>query len=351
MATAISILMPIRNGERWLAPAIDSLLAQDFRNFELVIVDDGSSDSTLSILEQYKANDNRVRIFRQSPRGIAVALNLGLANSTAPLIARLDADDIAHPSRLYLQKKFLDDAPAFGLVGSWAKKIDEDGNRIGKISPATENDELVLALRKNNPFIHSSVMFRTELVRSVGGYRPFFEAAEDYDLWLRISSVAKVCNISQSLIQYRWHSQNTTQRRRLKQAFSARMARNIAVIRETTGREPGEITGSAPDWWSPTALSSFYSADARIYRLLSFAERRVFNRPEAHEAVGVPEGISLNRIERKFLRLALINIAKSSNPFERLSFGEFIKASFKVGPFAGVYLLMQAFLNWIINIR
>jgi glycosyltransferase involved in cell wall biosynthesis len=327
---AISAIMPVRDGERWLAPAIDSLLAQDFADFELLIVDDGSQDSTPETLARYAAQDRRIRLFRQPHLGLAAALNLALANATAPLVARLDADDVALPRRFAQQKKFLDAAPSFALVGSWAEKIDETGNRIGYIKPATEDGELKRALRKDNPFIHSSVMFRTEIARNAGGYRAFFEAAEDYDLWLRISSIASVANIPEPLIRYRWHPENVTQRNRLRQAFSVRLAKRAAALR-SIGKEPDDVNGAPPDWHAVGA-ANWYAEDVKLYQLLAALDEI------PPDALDWDKVSPLSSVERRWLADTLSRLVRSP---ERSKFSQrtLLKAAFRAGPVLGLKFL------------
>jgi glycosyltransferase involved in cell wall biosynthesis len=334
---AISAIMPVRDGERWLAPAIDSLLAQDFADFELLIVDDGSADSTPEILTRYAARDRRIRLFHQPRLGLAPALNLALANATAPLIARLDADDVALPSRFSRQKKFLDTVSACGLAGAWAEKIDEAGNRIGLIKPATEDSELKRALRKDNPFIHSSVMFRTEIARNAGGYRAFFEAAEDYDLWQRISSIASVANIPEPLIRYRWHPENVTQRNRLRQAFSVRLAKHAAALR-AVGKEPDDVNDGPPDWRTVDA-ASWYAEDVKLYRLLALDEIPLAALDEIlPDALDWDKVSPLSSAERRWLAAALSRLARSPDR-SKFSQRALLKAAFRAGPVLGLKFL------------
>src|SRR6516225_3256698 len=147
MTPAISVIMPVRNGAEWLAEAVASVRAQDFGDFEFLIVDDGSDDGTAAMLAGLAAADPRIRLLRQAPQGIVAALNNAIAEARAPYLARLDADDRARPDRLGKQ----------------------------------------LAFMEAHPFMHSALIMRAALVRQNGGYRAGFRAAEDYDLWLRMA--------------------------------------------------------------------------------------------------------------------------------------------------------------------
>src|SRR5262245_43626 len=165
MSPRVSVLMPARNAARWLEEAIASLQAQTLADFELLAIDDGSTDDTQAILLRTARIDPRVRVFRTEPRGLVHALNLGIAEARADLLARLDADDGAAPERLATQVRYLAGAPDVALLGSWAHRINEHGVITGRLQPATESDDLQRILLHSNPFIHSSIMLRTALVR------------------------------------------------------------------------------------------------------------------------------------------------------------------------------------------
>ena len=264
--------MPVYNGSRWLAEAIDSVLAQTLSNFELLVIDDGSTDDTPRLLAQYADRDRRIRVLRQDHLGLVAALNRGLAEARGPLLARLDADDRALAHRFAAQLRFLTDNADFGLVGSWARKIDEDGVVRGQIRPETVPERLSEQLLRGNPFLHSSIMMRTELIRGLGGYRSAFEAAEDYDLWLRVSEHSKVANLAEFLIEYRWHPDAVTRRKAIRQSFSVRLAQRSAQARRQSGRDPAGGLTNPPDWNAIEPSASFYADDAALYRLLSAAD-------------------------------------------------------------------------------
>jgi hypothetical protein len=184
-APVVSVIIPVHNGGRWVGEAMDSILGQTLSELELLMVDDGSTDDSVAQIESRAAQDARVRLFRQSHAGAAAALNLALASARTPLMARLDADDVAHTSRLERQVAFLAEHPEVGAVGAWAIDIDAKGRLRGRRQPETDPQVLRQLLLRRNPFIHSAVTARTDIVRRVGGYRRAFDIAEDYDLWLR----------------------------------------------------------------------------------------------------------------------------------------------------------------------
>lgn len=309
MAPLVSVIMPVHNGGPWLRPAVDSVLGQDLADFELLAVDDGSTDGSDAVLRRYAEADPRVRVLQPPGRGLVGALNCAIVAARAPLIARLDADDIAKPERLAIQRGHLDAHPRVGLLGSFAEKIDQDGHVIGRLTPATGSDELKTLLARTNPFIHSSIMMRTDIVRRLGGFRAAFEAAEDYDLWLRVSEVAELGNLPEYLTLYRWHPANVSQRKELRQSFSLRLARRSAAARRETGHDPADALTMPPDWHAETP--GFWAEDARLYGILELSDPA--RSPPATDPDLTPLMASLAGLthkERKFAQRALLNLIK-----------------------------------------
>jgi glycosyltransferase involved in cell wall biosynthesis len=259
--------MPVRNGARWLRQAVDSVLNQEFRDFELVIIDDGSDDDTVGLLDRC-ARDDRVRVLRQPPQGIAAALNRGIAAARAPCLARLDADDVARPDRLARQLGFLERHDRVDLVGSAAQVIDEVGTVIGCVAPPTDSGKLARHLRRGNPIVHSSIMMRADAVRRVGGYRNAFGAAEDYDLWLRMAENAGIANLPERLVALRRHDASVSRRNAVRQAFSVRLAQRSAAARRTGASDPAAALAEPPDWWAANAASAFFAPEVGFYRFL-----------------------------------------------------------------------------------
>ena len=260
--------MPVRNGADWLPEAVASVQAQDFGDFEFLIVNDGSEDGTAAMLSGFAAVDGRIRLLHQPPQGIVAALNAAIAAARAPYLARLDADDRAKPGRLGKQLAFMEAHPEIGLLGTCAESIDAGGNIIGRLTPPTGGARLLRVLSRTNPFIHSSVMMRTALVRRIGGYRAAFKAAEDYDLWLRLAEAGGVANLADYLTQYRRHDSNLSQRDAIRQSFSVRLAQRSAAGRRSAAGDPARSLATPPDWWAKTVETAFFADDIGLYRLL-----------------------------------------------------------------------------------
>jgi glycosyltransferase involved in cell wall biosynthesis len=198
MTPAVSVLMSVHDGAPLVAAAVASVLAQTAGDLELIVVDDGSTDATPDLLAAVR--DPRLRVLRQERTGLTRALNAGLARAVAPLVARLDADDIALPERLERQCAFLAREPAVGLLGTAAREIDSRGALVRIVRPPLDDAALRHALIRANPFVHSSVMVRRALVERAGGYDATLPVAQDYDLWMRLARVARLANLADVLV-------------------------------------------------------------------------------------------------------------------------------------------------------
>ncbi|HMK04832.1 MAG TPA: glycosyltransferase [Ferruginibacter sp.] len=198
----ITVLMPAYNTEKYIAEAIASVLDQTFIDFELLIINDGSADKTVQVINSF--TDPRIRLINQTNQGIAAALNIGLLNARAELIARFDADDICMPDRLMLQYKFLSVHPDHIIVGSDADFIDMYGDFVyTRRLPAHTNEEIQELTGNKCPFIHSAVMFRKTPVMEAGGYNVHAHAFEDLLLWSKVLKQGKAYNLSQKLLRVR----------------------------------------------------------------------------------------------------------------------------------------------------
>ncbi len=195
---AVSVLMSVRNGAPWVREAVESVLAQTAGDLELIVIDDGSTDATPDLLASIR--DPRLRAERRPRAGLARALNDALEQARAPLVARLDADDLALPERLARQRAFLGAHPEIGLLGTGAREVDAAGRELRIIWPPQEDAVIRRALIRRNPFVHSSVMMRRTLVERLGGYDASFPVAQDYDLWLRLSGITRMANLPEPLV-------------------------------------------------------------------------------------------------------------------------------------------------------
>ncbi|HKH64918.1 MAG TPA: glycosyltransferase [Solirubrobacterales bacterium] len=230
-APEVSVVTAVYNGERYLAEAIESILGQSFADWELVIVDDGSTDGSSRILAEYTAADPRVVVHRQENGGVAAASNRGLELARAPLVARLDADDLSMPGRLEQQHRFLRDHPQVGMVGGQGAIIDRDGREVAEVRYPLDDAAIREQLERTTGFVHSSVMIRKEVLDQVGGYRSEFDGAEDLDLWLRIAAHTQLAHLPERVVSYRIHPDQASNKIEL-QAVRILAARESARRRE-----------------------------------------------------------------------------------------------------------------------
>jgi glycosyltransferase involved in cell wall biosynthesis len=202
----VTVVMAVYNGEAYLRPAIDSVLAQTYQYFAFVIVNDGSTDRSDEICRSY--TDKRVRVITlQTNRGLSAALNAGLAATQTGLVARLDQDDIAEPQRLARQREVMLARPELALLGSQAVAITPEGAETGTVRRPLESASILWSSMFENPFAHTTVMFRTAVVRDeLGGFRSSYDPfAQDYELWCRVMLHHPVANLADRLVRHRVH--------------------------------------------------------------------------------------------------------------------------------------------------
>jgi glycosyltransferase involved in cell wall biosynthesis len=229
MHPKVTILMPVCNARKYIAEAIRSVMDQSFSDFELLIVDDGSTDDTLKTILQFK--DPRIKILCKEKEGISAALNAGLRMARGAYIARFDADDICMPRRLERQVLFLDGHPAYLVVGSDAEYISENGEYLFSfLCKGHTHREIVGNMYRHCPVIHSAAMYRKEAILRMGGYSPHAHNFEDHLLWIQLLKTGRCCNLPEALIKVRINPQSVTiderwrgrRFRRLKQGILAR---------------------------------------------------------------------------------------------------------------------------------
>lgn len=207
-APLISVVMSCYNADRWLVESIESVLNQTWKDFEFIIVDDGSTDETGRIIARYAAEDGRIVPISKPNTGLSDSLNFGIAYARGEWVARLDADDISEQTRLARQVQVVHENPSIVLLGSGFSVIGENSAAKGRVFRYPSNHSIIVnRLSKLGPvFPHSSSFYRTKVVRAVGGYRTRLQRAQDIDLWLRLSEVGEICCIDSPLVKIRKHS-------------------------------------------------------------------------------------------------------------------------------------------------
>jgi glycosyltransferase involved in cell wall biosynthesis len=236
----ISVLLPVYNGGPYLDVAVRSVLAQTFADFELLAIDDGSTDGSLEMLRSYE--DHRVRVIENGRNlGIVETLNRGLSLAGGEFVARMDSDDISLPGRFERQAGFLDAHPGVGVVGTSGGLIDGRGEFLAPFRYPLSHEAILFSLHFFCPLAHPSVMMRREVVLSAGGYRSAglswggASFPEDYDLWWRLGDVTRLANLPDRLLLLRKHPETLTARRMKEFRYSA-----AAISRERIGERLGE---------------------------------------------------------------------------------------------------------------
>ena len=246
----ISVVMSVYNGEWHLAEAIDSILGQTMSDFELIVIDDGSTDGTPRILEEYAARDDRVRVVRnESNLGLTLSLNRGLGLARGEYFARQDADDISRPQRLALQVQLLDANPHLGAIGTGFQRIDDDGIPLGEPTKVSADHEVLRAsLLMINPLPHCSLVARRTLVQELGGYDEELPYAQDYDLWWRAGRGALLGAVPDALVLSRRGEGISTrhfeEQRRCSQEVTLR------AVRESLGDRSLDEAAFRRFWWT-----------------------------------------------------------------------------------------------------
>jgi glycosyltransferase involved in cell wall biosynthesis len=198
---AITVLLSVFNGRRYVSEAVESILAQTFRDFEFLIIDDGSTEPISELINSYR--DPRIKLVRQENRGLARSLNRGIKEATGEFIARMDADDVSAPRRLELQYEAISQNGDLDLVGSFFRVIDDKGEVVERKQILMDQDYRLWRLQFHNNYAHGSIMFRKSAVAAAGLYNEQLTVAQDYDLWSRICRPGNSCVIPEYLYSHR----------------------------------------------------------------------------------------------------------------------------------------------------
>jgi hypothetical protein len=248
-APAVTVLMAVRDGARFLPAALASILAQQGCDFEVIVCDDGSTDATPRLLAQHAARDARIRIITLAPSGLSAALNVGLQAARTAWVARMDADDVAWPERLAVQLAAAAAHPEAAGIGSAWRIIDAAGRPGAIVRPPTEPRAIAAALMEHNCLAHPTMLLHREAVRAAGGYRAGFRHAEDYDLWLRLAERHPLRAVPQPLLDYREHAGQVS-RTGLEQQLLSELAAQLAASARRRGEpDPAEGVALADRAW------------------------------------------------------------------------------------------------------
>jgi len=234
----VSVLMPVHNGEPFLSDAVESILNQSYGDFELILIDDGSTDKTYEILQQFVQMDPRIKVFsNHSNLGLTKSLSSGLAKCRGEFIARHDADDLSEPDRFACQVGFLNNHPNHGVIGTAVTRIEHQGSKIDQPGIISGNNRIQSYLERVNPFTHGTVMMRKSVLDKVDGYRNCFYYSQDYDLWLRLSRVTFLENLSECLYKLRIHTDGISRKNHYVQVQYAALATIFSKERLKNGED------------------------------------------------------------------------------------------------------------------
>lgn len=205
----LSIIMPVYNSVKYVAEAVNSLLSQSFTNFELIIINDASTDGSTDVLKNFK--DSRIKLLNNNKNGgIVYSRNRGLAKARGKFVAQFDSDDVALPEKFEKQIGFLKKNPGFGMVGSWVRMIDGDGKMMKEKWKLPAKPRLIPAIMLfRNYFVQSTIVVRREAIPE-GGYRSGFDVVEDYQMWIDIAKKYPTWNLPEYLVNYRVHGLSAT---------------------------------------------------------------------------------------------------------------------------------------------
>ncbi len=269
----ISVVLPVYNALPYLEEAVASVLGQSFADFELIAIDDGSTDDSLAVLQRLADGDARLRIITRENRGITPTLNEGIAAATGEFIARMDGDDICLPDRFARQVAFLDRHPEVVVVGGRFLVIDPEGRPLVTMAMPPDHTEIDARHMggRTMALCHPAAMIRRDAALAVGGYCEEYVNAQDIDFWLRLAEVGRLANLDEVLLKYRQHPKSVGYARRAQQVMSAwqaaqRAAERRGIAFDVPPPETAPATAELPyrkwGWW---ALTEGHVATARHY--------------------------------------------------------------------------------------
>lgn len=310
----VSVIMPAYNASAFIRAAVDSILAQTFRDFELIILNDGSTDDTLAIIDGYI--DERIRLINKSNSGVASTLNLGLKEAKGEFIWRHDADDISLPTKLERQMEFMDAHPEFVLCATQVAFMTERGKIAwDKRQPKTKwlGDDGFREVRFEDfspysPVTHGTTLFRRSVLKDVPFYREAFITSEDIDMWLRILEHGRLAVLNECLSLHRLSSASATAVHGWKNEFYRELAKEFYCVRKQGGQDELELTGTITEPTPPAPSPRDLPAAGQLFRadLLGFQYLVALNAKDLGEvwrivALSLRAGWRLKRTYRALL--------------------------------------------------
>ncbi len=207
----VSVLMPVFNSEKYLDFAIESILSQTFKDFEFIIIDDGSVDSSWKIVREYAKRDSRIKPLRNKCNlRTTLTLNKGLKRAEGKYIVRMDADDWSYPDRIEKQFRFMEGHPEIGVSGGVIEICDERLNVLNKRGYPLTDKKVREKIFRYSPFAHPATIWKGEVLKKVGGYNENLPLSQDYELYFRVGKVAKFGNLNKILLKLRTHNDSSS---------------------------------------------------------------------------------------------------------------------------------------------
>lgn len=337
----LTVLLPVYNAELYLREAIDSILSQTFEDFELLVFNDASTDGTAGVLASY--SDPRLNIITsQTNKGYIEHLNQGLKLAKGQYVARMDADDISLPTRFAQQISFLEQNPAYGLCGTWVTSFGVDTKDLLWELPTTHHEICIHHLFKDSALAHPSVMLRKEVLMRHGiCYNTDLLPSEDYDLWVRLSRVTKLCNLPIPLLKYRVHPEQISTLKQNRRLEVLRMVQKKQL--EFLGIYPSEMQASLHYELTRENYSTFEQQEGLdgLQNLENWL--KLLHDTNSQKAIFDPE-LFQTKTAQLWYRACAASTHKGLK-VPRLFFGSVLSASYPMGPKERLRFYLKAFLK------
>ncbi|MDC1218027.1 glycosyltransferase [Flavobacteriaceae bacterium] len=291
----VSILLPVYNGEKFIIEAINSIFDNSYQNFEIVLIDDGSTDNTVPLIKKFK--DDRIHLFKKSNSGLVESLNYGISKCKNEIIMRMDADDRLHPSKMELQlSSFLKRKVV--LIGTEAKVFNEYDSKLSNIYLPAHHKDIIHSMINLKPgLIHGTIMFYKEAIEKVKMYSTKLEHAEDYDLFYRLAKIGELSNLKKQLYYIRKHEQNVSHLNAKLQLTNTFIAREYYFTKEIS--PISEINYSRINFFlnKEILIKTFTKLHCEIVKEEFLTKKSLINM------------ILFKKILRRFLKWGIINIS------------------------------------------